>query len=205
MIIHICLSTVPNVNDTKAVIQSEASRLFAEKGYAAVSMRELADAVGVRQGGLYNHFESKQALLVGLMASHMEALIATLDEVLNGLTGPIPRLEAFVRHHVSYHLDFPNDVFLAYMEIRSLEPDGRHHVVALRDSYEGVLRDILNDGVEAGLFRISDVAVQSRMLLSMMTGATVWFRANGRLSRETVVDCHLQSALQSVGLRVEHT
>ena len=189
-----------NLKDTRATIRREACRLFAERGYAAVSMRDLADAVGVRQSGLYNHFKSKQALLVGLMTSHMETLLEVLDSVMVGVTGPIPRFEAFVEHHVSYHLDYPDDVFLAYMEIRSLEAEGRDRVIALRDRYEDVLRGILEDGVAAGEFQITDVAVHTRMLLSMLTGATVWFRAAGRLSREDVVACHLQAALQGVGL-----
>ena len=191
---------MPNPKDTRATIRREACRLFAERGYAAVSMRDLADAVGVRQSGLYNHFKSKQALLVDLMASHMEVLLQVLDGVMAGVTNPIARLEAFVQLHVSYHLDYPEDVFLAYMEIRSLEADGRDRVIALRDRYEDVLRGILEDGVAAGDFQIADAAVHTRMLLSMLTGATVWFRAGGRLSRDDVVACHLQAALQGVGL-----
>ena len=189
-----------NPKDTRSTIRREASRLFAESGYAAVSMRELADAVGVRQSGFYNHFKSKQALLVDLMANHMETLLEVLDGVMTGVNDPIARLEAFVKHHVSYHLDYPDDVFLAYMEIRSLEAEGRDRVIALRDRYEDVLCGILKDGVATGEFHIRDVAVHTRMLLSMLTGATVWFRAGGRLSREEVVACHLQAALQGVGL-----
>lgn len=191
---------MPNLKDTRAIIQREACRLFAERGYAAVSMRDLAEAVGVRQSGLYNHFKSKQALLVDLMANHMETLLEVLDGVMTGVNDPIARLEAFVKHHVSYHLDYPDDVFLAYMEIRSLDAEGRDRVIALRDRYEDVLCGILEDGVATGEFHIRDVAVHTRMLLSMLTGATVWFRAGGRLNREEVVACHLQAALQGVGL-----
>lgn len=186
-------------SNTRSTIRAEASRLFALKGYAAVSMRELAEAVGMRQGGLYNHFPSKQALLVDLMATHMDNLLQALSRVMDGVTGAEPRLETFVKHHVSYHLDFPDEVFLAYMEIRSLEPDGHAQVIALRDRYEGILRAIVQDGADQGVFQTPDVAVHTRMLLSMMTGATVWFRANGRLSRDAVVACHLQAAMQSLG------
>lgn len=191
--------------NTKDEIRRQALRLFAERGYSAISMRELAEAVGVRQGGLYNHFPGKQALLVDLMATHMEALLDTLDPVMAGPPDPVAQLRGFVRNHVLHHLDHPDDVFLAYMEIRSLEPDNRVRIVALRDRYEGALRSILDAGREAGLFHITDAAVHARMLLSMMTGATVWYREGGRLTREAVVDCYLRGALQSVGLQMETT
>ena len=192
-----------STKDTKSQIREQALRLFAERGYSAVSMRELAEAVGMRQGGLYNHFSGKQALLVDLMATHMDVLLLALDEAMSEASGPVARLTAFARNHVAHHLDHPDDVFLAYMEIRSLEPESRKRIVAMRDQYEGALRIILEEGQAAGLFRISDAAVHARMLLSMMTGATVWYREGGRLSRDDVVECYLRGALQSVGLGLE--
>ncbi len=201
---HSCFETsVASPKNTKDEIRRQALRLFAERGYSAISMRELAEAVGVRQGALYNHFSGKQALLVDLMASHMETLLATLDPALEGASDPVARLKAFARNHVLHHLDHPDDVFLAYMEIRSLEPENRDQIVTLRDRYEGVLRSILEAGRDEGLFQIADASVHARMLLSMMTGATVWYRDGGRLSRDAVVDCYLQGAVQSLGVRME--
>lgn len=191
---------MPESKDTKAKIRKAALRLFAERGYNAVSMRDLAEAVGMRQGGLYNHFEGKQALLSDLMETHMAALLKALDAAMAGTSGTRARLEAFVRHHVAHHLNYPDDVFLAYMEIRSLDSDNRARIVALRNRYEHALRKILEDGCAKGLFSIGDAAVHARMLLAMMTGVTVWYRDNRRLSRDEVVKLYLDVALQSVGL-----
>ncbi len=191
---------MPESRNTKAKIRKAALRLFAERGYNAVSMRDLADAVGMRQGGLYNHFEGKQVLLSDLMETHMVGLLEALDTAMAGISGTRARLEAFVRHHVSHHLNYPDDVFLAYMEVRSLDSDNRARIIALRNRYEHVLRKILEDGCTEGLFRIGDAAVHARMLLAMMTGVTVWYRDSGRLSRDEVVELYLGAALQSVGL-----
>jgi len=186
--------------DTKAVLRKAALRQFASRGYSAVSMRDIAAEVGLRQGGIYNHFASKQELLVDLLRTHMETLLAALDAALAGIEGVIARLEAFVRFHVRYHLDHPDNTFIAFMELRSLEPEGYASVTRLRDRYEASLRAILAEGSDAGLFRIADVPVQTRALLSMMTGVTVWYRDGGRLGRDAVVDAYTQAALQSVGL-----
>ena len=188
--------------DTKSNIRREALGLFAERGYAAVSMLELADAVGMRQGGLYNHFPSKQALLVDLMATHMADLLQDHEIALDGIEGARARIEAFVRHHVTYHLDYPKDVFLAHMELRSLDADNRRSIVIMRDQYEQALRRILKEGKDKGVFRIDDVAMTARMLLSMLTGVTAWYRKDGAMSPDAIVESHLRAALQCLGLEV---
>lgn len=191
--------------DTKDRIRSAALKLLAERGYSAVSMRELAEAVGMRQGGLYNHFASKQDLLVDLMTRHMELLFDAYDMVQNNAGDPTERLETFVRFHVGYHMEYPRDVFIAYMELRSLEDSARETVIRLRNRYEGILVDILKAGVDEGVFTLSDPAVHARMVLSMLTGVTVWYRDGGRLSRDETINCYVRGALQSVGLTVEDT
>jgi len=186
--------------DTNALLRQAALGQFARCGYSAVSMREIAAEICLRQGGIYNHFASKQELLVDLMRTHMETLLTELDAALDAIDGPVAQLEAFVRFHVRYHIDHPDNTFIAFMELRSLEPEGYSIVTRLRDQYEGTLSAILAEGCAAGVFRVADVPVHTRALLSMMTGVTVWYRDDGRLERNAVVDVYAQAALQSVGL-----
>ena len=65
--------------DTALNIRREAVRLFAQYGYAAVSMRKIASAVGVMPGALYHHFPTKQDLLMCLLSEHMERLNIAWD------------------------------------------------------------------------------------------------------------------------------
>ena len=63
--------------NTRDAILDAAKVLIAERSYGAVSMRDIASAVGIRQSAIYNHFPSKQAILGDLMMAHMERLLAT--------------------------------------------------------------------------------------------------------------------------------
>ncbi|MDA9865423.1 TetR/AcrR family transcriptional regulator, partial [bacterium] len=191
-------TAAPRTN-TKAELLTHARRLFAQRGYEGVSMRDIAGSVGVRQSAIYNHFASKQILLVDLMVSHMEVLLDAVQSAVKPDDDPAKRLETFVRFHVSYHINHPDDVFLAYMELRSLEDEGRKAVLSHRDAYEQVLRDILKAGVATGAFQIGDLAVTTRGILAMLTGVTVWFRDEGRLDATAVAETYVQAALQSVG------
>lgn len=186
--------------DTKQAIERAALSLFAERGYPAVSMREIAERVGIRQGGIYNHFASKQALLVHLMEGHMRALLSALDASVSKGGDPRQRLCEFVRFHVLYHLTQPDDVFIAYMELRSLEPEGLSIIKELRRAYEERLRGILEAGKRLGVFAITDVPVQAMGLIAMLTGVTTWYRDGGRLSREDVAEIYVAMAMQSLGV-----
>ncbi|MEM6386491.1 MAG: TetR/AcrR family transcriptional regulator [Pseudomonadota bacterium] len=185
--------------NTKDDLRAHARRLFAEHGYEGVSMRDIAGSVGIRQSAIYNHFPSKQHLLVDLMVGHMEQLLDAMRKSVGTQGSPIDRLQAFARFHVMYHIDQPDDVFLAYMELRSLEEDGKAVVVPLRDAYEATLKNILDSGTWDGSFTIADSAVVARALLAMLTGVTVWFKEPGRLDRETVAEAYVSTILQAVG------
>lgn len=193
------MQTIATRKDTKTRLLAASRSLFARYGYEGVSMRDIAGTVGLRQSAIYNHFSSKQDLLVTLMVSRMDHLLAAMQAAVSDRDAPVQKLEAFARFHVTYHLNHPEDVFLAYMELRSLEQPGRDAVMPLRRAYESTLRDILMAGQKAGIFRMGDPAVTARALLAMMTGVTVWFRDGGALDRDSVAENYVQAALQSVG------
>src|SRR6476660_2972451 len=89
---------------TQAVLREAATRLIARHGYEAVSMRRLADEVGVQAAALYRYFPKKEDLLFVLMREHMDALVESWT-VLQDRTGdPRQQLAAFVRNHIGFHL-----------------------------------------------------------------------------------------------------
>lgn len=179
-------------------VRDAAERLFARHGYAAVSMRQIAAEVGVQAGALYLYTKDKQSLLFDLMQSHMQALMRAWLAEPRGKT-PGERLEAFTRFHIRHHIDRPDAVFIAYMELRSLEAANFRVIEALRKRYEDVLEDILRDGAEAGAFEVADTKLATMALIGMLTGVNTWYRASGRLSRDRVEDLYCDMVLKAVG------
>ncbi len=74
------LSTSAAPDTTRARIQSEAARLFVASGYHGVSMREVAEAVGVTKPALYHHFADKEALFLAMLDGAL-ARLADIVEV----------------------------------------------------------------------------------------------------------------------------
>jgi len=146
-------------------------------------MRQIAAEVGVQAGALYLYTPDKQALLFDLMREHLEHLLA--DWTAPGGSAQAA-LESFVRHHIRYHLDRPDLVFIAYMELRNLSPENFAVIEGLRRDYENQLEAVLKRGQAEGAFEIPDTKLATMALIAMLTGVTTWYREGGRLDREAI-------------------
>jgi len=183
---------------TEEAIRKAATRLIARHGYEATTLRMLSQAVGIQSAAVYRYFASKQDMLRDLMVQHMSHLLKSWEKVRPASSDPLQQLVGFVHFHVEYHMDRPDEVFLSYMELRSLEPESYRVIVDLRRRYELILRDILDRGVKAGQFHVADVKVATMAIIAMMTGINVWYRARGRLSRRRIVEIYTRLVLDSV-------
>lgn len=162
-------------------VREAALALFAQHGYAAVSMRRIAQEVGVQAGALYNYTPDKQSLLFDLMQGHMDELLDARAQEPVADT-PLERLEAFSRFHIRFHLERPLAVFISYMELRNLTPANFATIEDLRRRYEGELETILRDGREAGDFHVADTKITTLAIIAMLNGVNTWYRTGGRLS-----------------------
>jgi len=173
---------------TEAAIRAAAVRLIARHGFEGVSMRALAEAVGVQAGALYRYFPTKQALLAHMMREHLRHLLDAWADARPEGPDPAAELAAFARFHVRYHMDRRDEVFINYMELRSLAPASRGEIAELRKRYEAELRQILARGAASGAFRVPDVPLAAMALIAMLTGVTTWRRPDGRLGPRAIED-----------------
>lgn len=82
--------------DTRENILRTASALFASKGYSAVSMRDVASAVGVTVANLYHHFKDKEELIRASLSHVFSERMSTIEGLVEQHSSPDDRLEAFV-------------------------------------------------------------------------------------------------------------
>ena len=178
-------------------VRDAALKLFAQGGYAAVSMRAIAAEVGVQAGALYNYTPDKQTLLFDLMEGHMNELLAQSPHGQSGT--PKNRLHHFVDFHIRFHADRPDAVFIAYMELRNLSPENFNKIEALRRKYEDRLERILQEGVDGAVFDVADTKIVTLAIIAMLTGVNTWFRAGGRLSLDEVTAQYWDMVRKAVG------
>ncbi|WP_050400546.1 TetR/AcrR family transcriptional regulator [Bradyrhizobium embrapense] len=183
---------------TLEAIRKAGVRLIFERGYEAMSLRQLAAEVGIQAGSLYNHISTKQDLLFDLVREHINDLLRELDLALEGKADPVEKLRAFVAFHVSYHMTRKREVFIANSELRSLEAKNYDAVVALRGAYEHRLAQILTDGVSEGVFEVVDIQVATFAIIALLTGLCTWYRPGGRLTRDAIIAAHEKLVLSGV-------
>lgn len=180
-------------------VRSAALALFAQHGYAAVSMRQIAREVGVQAGALYNYTPDKQSLLFDLMSNHLEQLLQARSDIASS-GDPLSRLEAFTRLHIRFHSQRPEEVFIAYMELRNLTPENFAKIEKLRKCYEDDLERILTDGQTSGQFAVPDTKVSTLAVIAMLTGVNTWFREGGRLSLDEIEQIYWDMVRKAVAV-----
>jgi AcrR family transcriptional regulator len=186
-------------------IRQAALELFARDGYDAASMRDLADAVGIRAASLYNHFGSKEDILWDLMQRAFEDLEAGWAQAEltartpDGRPGsPGERLRAFYAAHVRYHALNRHRADLLNRQLHGLRPERYRACVALRDHYQAHLTRIVTDGVRSGEFAVPDVRLATFALLEMGMAVATWYRVGGAMDVDELCRRYVEMALKLV-------
>lgn len=170
----------------KVQIEGVATELFRKKGYAATSMRDLAQAVGMEAASIYSHIKNKESLLSSICFRLADAFMEAKKEM-EQQSLPAPQLlqkaiEAHVRV-ITNNLD-ASAVFLH--EWRHLSPEPLADFIALRKAYENYLVRIIQKGKEEGKFQFEDEKIAVLSLLSGLNWIYDWYKPEGKLSPEQV-------------------
>jgi len=170
------------VDNRLGAVRDAAARLFAERGYAATSMRDIAAACGMLPGSLYYHFAAKEDLLVAVYEAGVEQLTTAVVQAA-GVADPWARLEAVCAAHLEVLLErrdyaqvlvrvLPSDVSGAAARLRALRADYE------RNFRECVRALALPAHCDRGMLRL--------MLLGALNWSCFWFAAGGRETPRTL-------------------
>jgi TetR/AcrR family transcriptional regulator, cholesterol catabolism regulator len=183
--------------NTADEIRKVALDLFFKRGFQATTLRHIASRVGIQVGSLYNHISSKGDLLFSIMETVMLDLIE--DQRLVAQTPDVvERMRLLVYHHVKFHGERAEEVFIGNSELRSLNRTQRTRIVDLRREYESMFQKELEDGIRQGKFLPVDVLVTSYGILAMTTWVSSWYSSRGRLSLEEIAEIYTALVLRGL-------
>ncbi|MCC2595427.1 TetR/AcrR family transcriptional regulator [Pusillimonas sp. MFBS29] len=173
-----------------------AARLFRLNGYERTTVRELADAVGLRSGSLFHYFRNKEEILLAVMANGIQSVIDEGHALMLRYEQPAERLEGLFRLHMSSLINgVGGDAMHAMIyEWRSLTPQAREQIQQLSTAYEQLWHRAINDVVALGLVQ-GDPAIIRKQVLGGMNFTVRWYRPDGRLNAEQVTRELLRAAL----------
>ena len=191
---------LPEDEPTAAVILSAAVQVMATRGYHGTSVRDIAVAAGVSPGSLYNHFSSKQDLLVTIMNRAMDGLITATEQALfDAPNEPVARLKTLVRVHVGRHAVGRLESQIGNFELRSLNAAALELTISKRDAQQRMFDRVVRDGVARGVFHSDDPRDAARFIVSACTAVAIWFKPGGRSTVEEVIERYQRVALDTVG------
>jgi AcrR family transcriptional regulator len=177
-------------------IRDAALTLFAERGFRATTMKDVASAVGVRAPSLYNHVRSKDELLTEIMVTTMDELIHGFHRAVATTCDPVEQLRRATEAHVRYHTRHRREAFVGNREIPSLKPGARRMIVNRRREYSMLFRDLIDRGSKEGVFLLSSPRLVAYAILDMGIGLAAWFRPDGPYTEEELAQSYGKFALR---------
>jgi AcrR family transcriptional regulator len=164
-----------------------AARTFARDGYAAVGMRDVAEAVGIRGASLYHHFGSKEEILYAVCLTVTEEPNELNLPLLDAPGTPTERLAALVRGHLEHLHRRRVEHLVGLHELAALTPEHRAVVDGHRRYYQRRVREVITAGVRTGEFAVPDARLAAFAVCDLLNGISGWFHEDGELALEEVV------------------
>jgi TetR/AcrR family transcriptional regulator, cholesterol catabolism regulator len=190
----------PLVSERRDEILALAAKIFADKGYASTTVREIADSAGILSGSLYHHFASKEAMLDEIMHGFLDHIVAQYRATVAAGGDPLEVLRALVREAFGSLGGNPAALAVMINEFNFLVQFPRF--AYLREGAEETERlwtAVIEDGMQAGVFR-SDI--EPRMIYRFMRDtiwiSVRWYRPDGKYSPEEIADYYLELLLHGL-------
>jgi AcrR family transcriptional regulator len=179
-------------------ILTVAAELFGERGYAAVSLDDVAERLDVTKGSLYYYFASKDELV----SAAIETLGSAWTRRLAGLPAegsPALRLRVLVREHVTVAVrDHPAALRL-FLVPDDWPPPQRVAIKELRRWHDRLFRDVIEEGLVTGDFVVVDVDTTLHCLHAAMSQAPAWFAARRGAAFDEALDRLVDTLMMLVG------
>ena len=163
------------ITDRKTEIITVAAKLFKEKGYSAVTMRDIAQAMDIKAASLYNHIKSKQEILVLIIIEIAEEFTRTMDEVVGSDENTIKKIERIIQLHIDITLLDANALACLNNDWMHLADEQLAYFIKMREDYEENFRTIIKKGIADGEIKNLNLEVIIFSTLSTLRTLYLWY------------------------------
>jgi AcrR family transcriptional regulator len=184
---------------TAAAIREAATYLFADRGYEITTMKAIAERVGVQPSAIYNHIDSKQALLRDIAQRAIKTLINDTHLAIASTDDVREQLVRAVAAHVALHTQDPALALVANRDFPSLEEPALTEQVVLREEYVGIFEHVIVRGVAQKRFDALTPRITAYAILQVGIGVSIWLHEDGPLTPQEICDLCGKLALRLVG------
>lgn len=184
----------------RELILDAAAKLFYEKGFQKTTIDDIGAALGVTKPFIYTYFENKYAILEQLFDQSFEELYVDVMKVLNSKQGsPKDRLRQLITVYVEKNIERQRFTAIMLEEEKNLSPKKIGDIRRKQRDFDTKLARLIEEGVEAGQFRVSDTMIASLAISGMVRWTHRWYSPQGRLSASELATRLSDLALNLVG------
>lgn len=173
-----------------AEVLEAAAVVFARRGYAAATVQDVADELGILKGSIYYYIRTKEDLLFGLLNGvhdDVDALLGALVE-LEGLD-PLERVCEYVRRQTSYNLRNLLRITVYYNDLDQLGDERRREMLARRRLHADYVAGLVREAQREGLVDPNhDPQLLANNVFATIMWPYRWFRPRGAIRLEDVVE-----------------
>lgn len=172
----------------KELILLKAAAMFREKGFAATSMRDLAETVGIEAASLYNHIRSKNEMLEAICFDVANRFNSNLDNLEAASEKSITKVETLLRFHIQQMIGNYEEVYVSDREWRHLDEPYLSNFQNQRRIYRKRFAAIIEDGINKKEIKKIDAPTAVLILLHAVSGIESWHRSKARITAEELED-----------------
>lgn len=158
-----------------------AAKLFKEKGYSAVTMRDLAAEMGIKAASLYNHISSKQDILKTIIISIAEEFTYGMDKIINSNATSISKLKSIVALHVNVTANNTYGMASLNNDWMHLE-DKLDYYMELRSHYETNFLEIIKHGIASSEIKNCNPEIIMFSMLTTLRSLFLWIPKKGNFN-----------------------
>lgn len=172
----------------KDQITQIAQHKFREKGYRAVSMRELADHVGIEAASFYNHFDSKESILKEICFRMSDAFFKAMEKVMQQQVAADQLLQKAIASHIAVITANTDASAVFFHDWRYLSEPDLAAFKSLRKKYENLFRKIIREGMDKGIFVRLDETFAVLTIFSSLNWVYEWYDAKGKFTPSQIAE-----------------
>lgn len=173
---------------TKKNIRQTAEKLFRERGYAAIGMRELAREVGIEAPSIYNHYKSKDDLLREICFDIADQFFKAFEEAEATEDKPVKKLKAVMQAHVGVIARNMEASEVFFSEWMFLEEPNLSKFKKMRYEYEMRFREIIEKGIKQEIFRKMNSKLAAFVIFSALNATHDLHKSNERMKEAEIAD-----------------
>lgn len=174
------------ITDRKTEIINVAAKLFKEKGYSAVTMRDIANAMDIKAASLYNHIKSKQEILVLIIIEIAEEFTSVINQIVASDVSSIKKIEQVIELHINITLRNPEALACLNNDWMHLEDSQLNYFIKMRNDYEQNFRTIVRKGILNNEIQNLNIEVIIFSTLSTLRTLYLWYDKTKSLNEKVL-------------------